>query len=233
MWWAALAFVGGTLVAGPPAVDVVSPAPGARLAAGGTVWIEWHSGAPLAEQGIEEWEAFLSLDGGKYFGIRLTPHLDIAVRRFPVVLPGLASGDARLLLKLGDERIEWEVAVPGRFRLEPDPLPVRWPTFGAGKGEAARPGERRVALWLDGSRSGTDLRIRRAAPEGGVRCPSPAWTGGAATTATASPPPLGPEPQAPPRRSARDTPVRRTTVLVKVPPPVARDPRGLTERCNE
>jgi hypothetical protein len=233
MWWAALAFVGGTLAAGPPAVDVVSPAPGARLAAGGTVWIEWHSGAPLAEQGFQEWEAFLSLDGGRYFGIRLTPHLDIGVRRFPVALPGVASGDVRFLLKLGDERIEWEVAVPGRFELEPDPLPVRWPALGGGEGEAARPGEPGVALWLDGSRSGTDLRVRRAAPEGGVRSPSPGWTGGAASLATASAPPPAPEPQVPSGRSARDTPVRRASAPANASPPLARDPRSLTERCNE
>jgi len=233
MWWATLALVGGSLAAGPPAVDVVTPTPETRLGAGDTVWIEWSSAAPLAEQGFEEWEAFLSLDGGRYFGIRLTPHLNIGVRRFPVVLPGVASADARFLLKFGDERIEWEVAVPGRFQLQPDPLPVRWPALGGGEGEAARPGEPGVALWLDGSRSGTDLRVRRAAPEGGVRRPSPGWTGGVASPVTASAPPPAPEPQVPMRRAVRDTPVRRASAPETAPRPFARDPRSLTERCNE
>lgn len=233
MWWAALTLVGGTLLAGPPAVEVVSPASGASLAAAGTAWIEWRSEAPLERQGFEEWEAFLSLDGGRYFGIRLTPHLDIGVRRFPVVLPGVASADVRFLLKFGDERIEWEVAVPGRFRLEPDPLPLRWPALGEGKGEAARPGEPGVALWLDGSRAGTDLQVRRAASEDGLRRSAPAWQGGAAASATASEPPVAPGPQESPGPSVRDEPVPFRYAAETGPRPFSRDPRSLTQRWNE
>lgn len=233
MWWAALTLVVSALAAGSPAVELVSPVLGDRLTAGGTVWIEWRSEAPLEERGIEEWEAFLSLDGGGYFGVRLTPHLDVGVRRFPVVLPGVASTSARFLLKMGDERIEWEVPVEGTFRLEPDPLPVRWPALGGGRGEAARPGAPGVALWLDGSRAGADLRVRRAAPDGGVRRPAPVWEGGAGAMVPASPTPPAPEPQALPRRSVRDLPVRRAAVPERGSPPLRRDPRSLTERCNE
>lgn len=221
------------MAAGPPAVEVMSPVPGDRLTAGGTVWIEWRSDAPLEQRGIEEWEAFLSLDGGRYFGVRLTPHLDLGIRRFPVVLPGLAAEEARFLLRFGDERIEWEVEVPGTFRLVAGPLPLRWPALAAGKGEAARPGEPGVALWIEGRRSGADLRVERAAPAGGVRGTAPRWSGGAAAPLAASTPPPAPEPEAPPRRAVREAVPGAAAAVTGSPRPFGRDTRSLTQRRNE
>src|ERR1051326_1470417 len=37
----------------------------------------------------EEWEAFLSLDGGAYYAFRITPHLDVARRTFTWVVPNV------------------------------------------------------------------------------------------------------------------------------------------------
>lgn len=144
-------------------VRVVAPAPGTELAGGSLATLEWQApeGA-LEDRRIVEWEAFLSLDGGRTWPLRLTPHLDIEIHRFSFRVPGFPTRDARLLLRFGDEREEVEVDVPGSFtisadpaRIVPDPLP---PSLRLSRGEAARPGEGGVVLWMEGTRDGTGLR---------------------------------------------------------------------------
>jgi hypothetical protein len=145
-----------------PQVRVVTPVPGAELAAGSLATLEWEeSGGGLGEH-VVEWEAFLSLDGGRTWPLRLTPHLEIGLRRFSFRVPPFPSSDARLLLRFGDEREEVDVDVPGSLTISAgenrgvlDPLP---PSRRLSRGEAARPGDRGVVLWTEGTRDGSGLR---------------------------------------------------------------------------
>ena len=143
----------------------IAPAPGSALVAGTSVTLEWAPGPAMAAFArAEEWEVFLSLDGGDRYLFRLTPHLDVAVRRVSVRLPDLPSPEARLLLRMGDERIEREQVIPGRYRIalprSPDVLPRR---RALQRGEPARPGEPGVLAWSEGDRRG-GRRIECEAP---------------------------------------------------------------------
>lgn len=172
----------GALVVAPPAaakrtivkaeaplVEVSSPAPAARFAPGETLRLAWRALPELAlHPGVEEWEAFLSLDGGRTYGARLTPHLEVAQSSFAVRLPAVPAAEARLLLRFGDERRELEMELPWTFEIggaRPTIEPVP-PLPAAGLGEAARAGERGVELWVEGGRDGRDARRIVAAREG-------------------------------------------------------------------
>jgi len=139
----------------PAAVEIVSPAAGATLAAGSRALVEWRP-APGATPAFEEWEAFLSLDGGASWPFRLTPHLDRARSRFEVELPPVPAERALLLLRFGDEREEAELAAPVELRLLParGALAASRPRLAAAPGESARPGGAGVVGWVDGPRDG-------------------------------------------------------------------------------
>src|SRR6187549_3377393 len=96
-------------------IALLSPSPGEALVAGSWIELAWEPIAPDLE--AEEWELFLSVDGGRSFAVRLTPHLDFAVRRLAVEIPRLPSDDVRLLFRLGDEREERAVRVAARFAI--------------------------------------------------------------------------------------------------------------------
>ncbi len=134
----------------------MSPAPGESLTAGSTVVLAWEPGPGLAAlPHAEEWEVFLSLDGGRTFLTRLTPHLELDMRRVTVRLPALPSEDARLLLRMGDERDEREQLLPGRYRIVSGGAPVvSWRMPRLGRGEPARPGAPGVLAWVEGTREG-------------------------------------------------------------------------------
>lgn len=138
-------------------IRVVAPAPGMTLTGGSTVEVGWE--ALRETPGLVEWEAFLSLDGGRSYPFRLTPHLSTSRSRFLVEIPDVASRDARFLLRFGDERDERELALPGSFRIRPAqvPLPAREQRTDR-RGEAARPGQRGVVAWVEGTRDGRELR---------------------------------------------------------------------------
>ena len=163
----------------PPLARLVSPADGEVLAGGGTAVVEWAPAPGLAAlPHAEEWEAFLSLDGGITYPIRLTPHLDLAVRRFAVRLPDLPAAQARLMLRFGDERREVSFEAPARLSIAPSIgmaaiMPRR---LHLGRGEPARAGEAGVVAWVEGGRRGDGLEEAVAAGVGaawrGVR-PSP------------------------------------------------------------
>lgn len=138
-------------------VRLVSPRPGATLVGGSAVVLEWRPGPGLAAlRHAEEWEVFLSLDGGRTFLSRITPHLDIRMRRVTVHVPRLPSNDVRLLLRMGDERDEREQLLPGRYHIVLDhAAPPIWRPRQPLPGEAARPGAPGVVVWVEGGRDGS------------------------------------------------------------------------------
>jgi len=142
-----------------PAVELVAPAAGTELAAGGQVEVGWR---PLGDAPVrfEEWEVFLSLDGGATWPFRLTPHLDATRRRAIVDLPPFASADARFLFRFGDERDERELPLPRAFAIAParGAAATVAPRIAPRRGEAARAGQRGVAWWVEGPRSGASTR---------------------------------------------------------------------------
>ncbi len=147
---------------------LVEPRDGAELAGGSLATIEWSGDV---ESCVEEWEAFLSVDGGRWFSTRITPHLDAGIRRFTFEVPNVTARDARIILRFGDEQRESEVAVPARFTIRFDPAAVRTPTaLATHDGEPARPGDRGVALWVSGARDGSGLQAfaRRESSCGGA-----------------------------------------------------------------
>lgn len=146
-------------------VRLVSPQPGATLLAGSEAELEWEALGSLP--GVEEWEAFLSLDGGRTYPIRITPHLDQDLRRVRWRVPALPTSDARLLLRLGDEHRETPVELPQRFSIAATAVPE--PAFplaavAPGAGEPALPGQPGVVAWVEGSRRGGSVR-QVVAPE--------------------------------------------------------------------
>jgi hypothetical protein len=182
----ALLGLAGTALAAPSAVsalepgaapiELVAPRTGDVLAGGATAEIEW---APLARyarlQGVEEWEAFLSLDGGATYPVRITPHLDQDLRHFRWQVPPIPTADARLLLRFGDERRETVVELPQRFSIVPTPgvVPTSLLSVPApARGEKARldeedEEEEGVVSWVEGSRRGGALRqVETAASPG-------------------------------------------------------------------
>ena len=78
---------------------VAAPRAGVPMHGGTFATLEWTAGAlpPHAE----EWEAFLSVDGGRYYAFRITPHLDIDRRRFDFLVPNVGTGNARILIRTG------------------------------------------------------------------------------------------------------------------------------------
>jgi hypothetical protein len=152
------------------APGLVAPAAGCELTAGSLAVVEWEGQPPLVE--AEEWEAFLSLDGGRTHPLRITPHLDLSIRRFTFRVPAFPTRDARLLLRFGDERREVEVEPPHRFVIVPGVegvSPTSW--ISLSKGERARPGDEGVVFWVEGARDGSGLREVMAA-EANLACRS-------------------------------------------------------------
>src|SRR6266571_2307135 len=138
---------------------------GTLMRGGSFATIEWSAAALPAN--AEEWEAFLSLDGGGYYAFRITPHLDIARRQFTWLVPNVDTKNARILIRTGDERRETLYELPARFEIVRDvhaEVPRRT-IVPAGKGEAARSGDPGVVAWTDGDRAGGGVVLRTALPE--------------------------------------------------------------------
>jgi len=145
-------------------VRLVTPRADTALSAGSTAEIEWAPVAGFA--GLpksDEWEAFLSVDGGATYPVRITPHLDSDLRRFRFQVPPIPTANARILLRFGDERRETAFELPERFAITAAPvagpeeiLPRARRVFAAG--EPALPGHAGVVSWVEGSRRGGGLR---------------------------------------------------------------------------
>ena len=141
-----------------------APREGEVLRGGARATVSW-SAASLPGF-VEEWEAFLSVDGGQSYAYRITPHLDVERRQFTFEVPNVETGQARILIRAGDERREIELGTPQTFAIRRDavralataPLEV----VDAERGEPARAGDRGVVEWVDGDRDGSHLRPRSA-----------------------------------------------------------------------
>lgn len=210
----------GRAAAGPqptlarPLARLLAPAAGDELAVGSMATIEWEPAAGLAAlEHAEEWEAFLSVDGGATYPLRITPHLDLSIRRFSFRVPDLPGRRARLLLRFGDERREEvDCETPQIFAIQRPPghVPVHRPAVAFTRGEAARPGDPGVVAWVEGARDGSGRRevVSVADFEASLESARPAgplllsllWP--AAARAGVAPPAAAPAPRFPERRAA-------------------------------
>lgn len=150
--------------------EVSAPAQGAVLVAGSLAEVAWEPRAGFeAIEKAEEWEAFLSVNGGKTYPLRVTPHLDIDVRRFHWTVPNLQTWDARILLRFGNERLETGFELPLRFAIavNPQSFDLSPASLSLERGESARPWDEGVIFWVEGTRQGGALRqVVVAAPRG-------------------------------------------------------------------
>jgi hypothetical protein len=197
----AFAFAGFARETSAP-VHLLAPSAGATLAAGSTAELEWTPGERFAElREVQEWEAFLSLDGGATYPVRITPHLDQDLRRIRFQVPPLPARDVRILLRFGDETRETAVELPERFAIAASPgllpalgktLPLARPAFAPG--EPALPGHAGVVAWVEGSRRGGGLRqvVAAEAPSLGSRVAPPKTRDEAAVLAAEPTPPESP-----------------------------------------
>jgi hypothetical protein len=244
-----------TLLATAP-VRLVSPAAEAELVGGSQAWLDWEPLAPpppagagpatvrrsAGPAGFEEWEAFLSLDGGGHYTFRVTPHLGSDLHRFAWAVPDVPSADARLLLRFGDERHERAWKVERRFRIVPGAdagvsqlalgaaLPV---TRALAPGEAPLPGEGGVVSWVEGTRQGAVRRQVAYGPPAVVELDLPAPCRAAALAAVeAAKSSIRPGPQ---RQQAELTPAPAPLLpgaaLQSLTPPI--EPLLATRRRNE
>ena len=143
---------------------VVAPANGATLRGGSFAELRWTS-AQLPPK-AEEWEAFLSVDGGEYYAFRVTPHLDIQLRSFTFVVPNVDTNNARILIRTGDEVHELHFESRNSFSIVRDAkaeqvLPRMLPS---GRAEAARDGDPAVLAWADGARNGSGITQQSSTP---------------------------------------------------------------------
>ncbi len=225
-----------------PYARLVAPEDRSEIAAGSLAAIEWAPEAGLAALAaldhVEEWEAFLSVDGGKTYPLRITPHLDAHIRRFVFRVPYLPTREARLLLRFGDERREVEQETPHLFAIavEPGarpPLEPFVPKTSLSRGERARRHSGTgVLIWVEGSRHGGGLRTVSAVdPVDSLRGIEPA---GPFWLAAAGPAPAGVE-LAPPAVSDRSFSPELRRAPGGQPPtsPPPFDVRRLIHRFNE
>ncbi len=142
---------------------ITAPRAGATLHGGSFATLQWTAGTlpPHAE----EWEAFLSIDGGKYYAFRITPHLDIDRRGFDFAVPNVDTSNARILIRTGDERRESLFELPERYSIVRDVRASVLPhVLASARGpESAREGDPAVIAWADGDRAGSRVTQQAAA----------------------------------------------------------------------
>lgn len=227
----ALALLAALPLGAETRVRLDEPLDGAVLRGGETATIAWSGDMPRF---AEEWEAFLSADGGRHYAYRITPHLDLDRRRFTFEVPNVETGDARILIRAGDERREIELEVAAKFAISQDRLKAA--EGGAAtlvendRGEPAREGEAGVIEWVDGDRDGHHLRPRSALRHDLAIQPTPRLDAGADSVEAAGPPlllllVLERRPESPQQRTPAATPYGTR-------PPAARDVLLASRRLN-
>jgi len=120
-------------------------------------------GVPPA--GAEEWEAFLSIDGGRTFPVRITPHLPIAERSFSWTVPALPTPAARIRFRFGVAGVERESVSPDRFAIGVAPGGAPVAGTGASPGNAPVPGEEDTLVWVE-RRGGLTVVMAGGSPSG-------------------------------------------------------------------
>jgi hypothetical protein len=133
------------------------PATGATLTGGSTATIAWSATSLGSE--VEEWEAFLSVDGGRYYGARITPHLDVSIREFRWTVPNVSSREARILLRFGNEENERVIELPVSLTIVAAAETRVSTAAVTATGEPARPGDPGVAVWAESDRHGAHLNL--------------------------------------------------------------------------
>ncbi len=208
---------------------IVSPMEGSVLRGGSVATIAWSGAAPLPS-GAEEWEAFLSLDGGHDYVARITPHLGIDVRSFAWQVPNVSSPSVRLLIRIGNERDESIFELPLRLSIEATPERLSFPMLlgsAADHSESARPGDAPVLQWARGDRSGRGVVLRRAGAASNVR---------RAVEGAESPTPAAmdwrSDPAAPPRILNRHFRSRSSLHVRALSPQISEDRLLLASRLN-
>ena len=98
----AVALIAALSVSAELRVVLHAPREGEVLRGGTRATVSWS--AASLPRFVEEWEAFLSVDGGKYYAYRITPHLEADQREFTFEVPNVETEDARILIRAGDER---------------------------------------------------------------------------------------------------------------------------------
>ncbi|MEA2345107.1 MAG: hypothetical protein QOF63_3276 [Thermoanaerobaculia bacterium] len=159
----ALALAAIAAAAQAQSVELIAPRPGAVLEGGSETTLQWSATSLSAH--AEEWEAFLSFDGGRYYATRITPHLDADRRSFQWRVPNVAASNVRILLRIGDEREERAIEFPQTFRIVPgvvrSEVPEVHATLTEAAGESALPASPPVIEWVSGDREGAGLVISR------------------------------------------------------------------------
>jgi hypothetical protein len=135
---------------------LIEPADHAEVVAGSTVPLVWDAGKVPA--GVEEWEAFLSVDGGKTYPVRITPHLDAGIHRFNWIVPSLPGADVSILLRFGDEREEVEFPFAGRMHITGSVSRETFRGTASIRSATADDHGRTLTEWVEGSRQGLGLR---------------------------------------------------------------------------
>lgn len=101
-----------------PIVEVLRP--------GDELRIGWRfAQADPAFAGVDEWEAYLSLDGGRSYFLRLTPDMRPDVREVVWRVPDLRADDVRLFLHMGGRDFEKSMELPARLRFLGSEAPAR------------------------------------------------------------------------------------------------------------
>lgn len=203
---------------------LVAPAAGATLRGGSFAELRWS--AEQLPASAEEWEAFLSVDGGKYYAFRITPHLDIDRKRFTFLVPNLDSHQARILIRTGDEVHEAHFETNDSFSITRDPNAEQLvpPLVQFGRGEAARDGDPAVLSWTEGARNGSGVTRQSSTP---VSSRSLGWIANVANEVAptvlapagkwaASPTNTSTQPSATYRREPKSEPLPRSVDLLLV-----------------
>jgi hypothetical protein len=160
----AIALIAFASFARADSLRLVAPSNGATLRGGSFAELRWS--AAQLPRGAEEWEAFLSIDGGKYYAFRVTPHLDIDLHRFTFLVPNVDTHDARILIRTGDEVHEQHFESGDSFTIVRDASAEQAVPrlLQVGRGEAARDGDPAVLSWTDGARNGSGVTQQSSIP---------------------------------------------------------------------
>jgi hypothetical protein len=170
---AALVFVAGGAVEAAPRLS--SPPPGSVVSGSDVVTISVSH--PPA--GASEWEAFVSLDGGRSYPLRVTPHLPIGELSFPWTVPALPSADVRVKARFGGRGGEEEFVFAETFSIAPGRARGAISADSGSLGLFPAAGEEGTVAWIDRDTRGIRLVVPVSLP--GVE-PASRWRAFAAAS---------------------------------------------------